>query len=129
MAQSISNKLKNIEVYLIGPVGQNLKSLLHQEIITPYQIQSDEVHLILEYYANEHYENIHSPAANRFIVSHDLYNSDMKLLDDFFDNIQILEPDLIILAGLHLLESQPDQIRYLFDFKYLILKKFDKFFQ
>ena len=114
MAQSISNKLQNIEVYLIGPVGRDLKSLLHQDIITPYQIQSDEVHLILEYFANEQYENIHSPAANRFIVSHDLYNSNMKLLDDFFENIKTLKPDLIILAGLHLLESQPEHIRYLF---------------
>lgn len=106
MAESITSKLKNVDVYLIGPVGPKLKSLLNTEIIVPSLIEKDEIHLILEYSANEMYEEVKAPAANRFIVSHDVINSNMQKLNEFFEVINSAEPDLIILSGLHLLESQ-----------------------
>ncbi len=111
MAESISTKLADTDIYLVGPVGPLLKSLLNKKIIVPRLIEKDEVHLILEYAANELFEQLKAPTANRFIVSHDVYNSQMKLLDDFFDIINAYEPDLIILSGLHLLESQTHDVR------------------
>lgn len=69
-------------------------------------IEKDEIHLILEYHAKEAYDGLESPTANRFIVSHDIYNSNMMMLEQFFESIKEYEPDLIILSGLHLLENQ-----------------------
>lgn len=106
MAESISNKFENTNIYLIGPVGQTLKGLLNERIQVPSLIEKDEIHLILEYHANELYEGLESPTANRFIVSHDIYNSNMMMVEQFFESIKRYEPDLIILSGLHLLENQ-----------------------
>ncbi len=111
MAESISTKLNDTEVYLVGPIGPTLKSLLNQKILVPRLIEKDEVHLILEYAADEVFEQARSPIANRFIVSHDVYNSEMKMLDEFFEVINKYQPDLIILSGLHLLESQSQAVR------------------
>jgi ADP-dependent glucokinase len=111
MAESISTKLNDTEVYLVGPIGPTLKSLLNQKILVPRLIEKDEVHLILEYAADEIFEQTRSPIANRFIVSHDIYNSEMKMLDEFFEVINKYQPDLIILSGLHLLESQSQAVR------------------
>ena len=97
---------------MIGPVGPTLKTLLNKNIIIPNEIEKDEIHLILEYGANEIFEGIESPTANRFIVSHDIYNSEMKMMDEFFEVISKYNPDLVILSGLHLLESQSADVRF-----------------
>jgi ADP-dependent glucokinase len=124
MAQSIAKRLANSEVLLVGPIGPKLKQLLNKNIKTPSSslIESDEVHLILEYDSNEEFEGIHSPNANRFIVSHDIYNSRMEMLDEFFEIISKYSPDIIIISGLHLLESQSEQFRC--EFKKLFLSFF-----
>jgi ADP-dependent glucokinase len=104
---------------LIGPVGQKLQNLLNSKIKTPSLIDKDEIHLILEYHAKEQFDGIESPTANRFIVSHDIYNSEMMMIEQFFESIREYEPDLVILSGLHMLENQSPITR--FD-KLLLLK-------
>ena len=75
----------------------------------------------MEYQANEVYEDIQSPAANRFIVSHDIFNSRMEMLSEFFKITKSYQPDIIIFSGLHLLESQGEVLRYFwFRFKSVI---------
>jgi ADP-dependent glucokinase len=114
MAQSIAKRLANSEVLLIGPIGPKLRQLLDKNIKTPSSslIENDEIHLILEYDSNEVFEGVQAPNANRFIVSHDVYNSRMEMLDDFFKIINQYSADIIIISGLHLLESQTEQFRY-----------------
>jgi ADP-dependent glucokinase len=113
MAEGISKRIDNSEIILVGPVGPKLKHLLNKNIRVPQNsvIKNDEIHLILEYDANETFENVQTPNANRFIVSHDVYNSKMIMLQEFFNITQIHRPDIIILSGLHLLESQDDDFR------------------
>lgn len=111
MAESISNKVDETDVYLIGPIGPKLKDLLNKSIHVPYLNTKDEIHLILEYKSKEIFEKNETPTSNRFIVSHDIINSNMKMLDDFFNGINKYRPDLIILSGLHLLESIKHDLR------------------
>ncbi len=100
---------------LIGPIGPKLKSLLNEKILIPSEtvIEKDEIHLIIEYKVNEQFNGFVAPTANRFIVSHDISNSKMEMLDKFFDLTVQYKPDLVILAGLHLLESQTDEFKYI----------------
>lgn len=127
MAQGISKRFSDAEILLIGPVGPKLKELLNNRIQVPDDtfIEKDEVHLILEYEANEVFENIQTPQANRFIVSYDIYNSRMELLDEFFNVTSIQKPDITILSGLHLLETQTSTYRkdIMDKFRYLLNKR------
>ena len=113
MAQGISQRFSNCDVLLIGPVGPKLRDLLNSNIRIPKNCQTpkDEIHLILEYVAKEEFENIQSANANRYIISHDIYNSRMEMLDDFFNLTNEFKPNLVILSGLHLLESQNQEFR------------------
>ena len=114
MAQGISQRfIGNSQILLIGPVGPKLKELLNPNIQIPSKciMPNDEVHLILEYNAKESFENIYAPTSNRFIISHDVYNSRMEMLDDFFNITNNFNPDITILSGLHLLESQEEKLR------------------
>ena len=101
------------KVILIGPIGPKLKELLNPKIKIPNEvlIEKDEVHLILEYGSNQEWNELKSPQSNRFIVSHDIYNSKMEMLDLFFNLTNLYDPNVIILAGFHLIESQSEQFR------------------
>ncbi len=113
MAEGISKRFNESEILLVGPVGPKLKQLLNENIKIPNQclIDKDEVHLILEYHAKEVFESIQTPNANRFIVSHDFYNSRMEMLDELFAISKNYQPDILIISGLHLLESQSEDFR------------------
>jgi ADP-dependent glucokinase len=114
MAQGLAKRSKTNEILLIGPIGPKLKELLNENIQVPAGclIGKDEVHLILEYNENDKLENVIAPHSNRFIVSHDVYNSKLQMLDEFFRVAATFRPDVIVLSGLHLLESQNEQFRY-----------------
>jgi len=113
MADGIAKRFKNSQVLLVGPIGPKLKELLSSniEIPKPSLIEKDEIHLIMEYGKHEIFENWQSPVANRFIVSHDIYNSKMEFLDRFFATIREYKPDIVLFSGLHLLESQTFEFR------------------
>jgi ADP-dependent phosphofructokinase/glucokinase len=98
---------------LIGPVGKRLKGLLNEKIKIPNEvlIDKDEVHLILEYNLNQQWNGMKPPQSNRFIVSHDVYNSRIEMLDIFFNLSKLHNPDVLILAGFHLVESQNEEFR------------------
>lgn len=113
MAQGITQRFGNTDVLLVGPVGPRLKQLLDKRVRVDEAslIDKDEIHLILEYGLGDKYEKWYAPQANRFIVSHDWYNSRMEMLDQFFEITQSHQPDIIVLSGLHLLESKDEQFR------------------
>jgi ADP-dependent glucokinase len=75
------------KIMLVGPIGPKLKYLLDEKIRVPEEtmIENDEIHLIAEYQVNETFSDLVAPTANRFIVSHDIFNSKMEMLDKFFD--------------------------------------------
>ena len=60
----------------------------------------------MEYDLNEKWEGLTSPVANRFITSYDESNSKLTSLRKFFHDLNNFDSDLILLSGLHLLETQ-----------------------
>ncbi|XP_074649932.1 ADP-dependent glucokinase-like [Tubulanus polymorphus] len=112
IAQKIVSLSDNAQVQLVGPVGPRLKNLLHQRIHVPvYSISSeDEVHLIMEYKSQQKWGPHTASCANRFITSHDVSNSHMTLIDAFFKSVDEFKPDLVVLSGIHMLESQPKSV-------------------
>ncbi|ELR12829.1 ADPdependent glucokinase [Acanthamoeba castellanii str. Neff] len=113
-AALMANRLAELgsEVFLGGPIGPRLAELLHPNIQhMGGEGTKDEVHLILEYPRGAQWGHLTAPRANRFIAVHDETNSQLLALEEFHAAMEPFEPDLIILAGLHLLEGQPDQVR------------------
>jgi ADP-dependent glucokinase len=100
------------QLQLIGPIGPQLRELLHQSIAVPESslTPADQVHLILEYSVGEKWGQSVAPVATRFITSHDMANSEAKSLENFFDGIVQSKPDLVVLSGLHMLEGQPSAV-------------------
>eukprot|EP01089_Gocevia_fonbrunei_P011838 TRINITY_DN2625_c0_g1_i1.p1 TRINITY_DN2625_c0_g1~~TRINITY_DN2625_c0_g1_i1.p1 ORF type:complete len:501 (+),score=93.92 TRINITY_DN2625_c0_g1_i1:62-1564(+) len=101
------------EVLLGGVVGRKLSGLLHPQIqkLASVEDQIDEVHLIMEFEKGTKWGTHTSPRANRFIVVHDESNSKLGVLEQFHKKIENMNPDLIVIAGLHLLEGQEPSFR------------------
>ncbi len=70
-------------------------------------VEKDEVHLILEFAVGDRLGPFVTPVANRFIVSHDEANTRLRQLPSMVTEWQTLQPGLVVLAGLHMLESLP----------------------
>ncbi|CAK8676032.1 ADP-dependent glucokinase-like [Clavelina lepadiformis] len=96
-------------VFLGCPVGPVLKPLLHAQLETVESlfVKQDEYHMILEYSFGESWNGRTCPIASRFIFSHDINNSRMMSFEGFIASLSSFEPDLVVLSGFHLLESQP----------------------
>jgi ADP-dependent glucokinase len=115
---------ENWNVFLTGgAIGTTLR-----ELLSPYDIQfitasndgktneknldnlGDEIHMIMEYDRNEQFKNYIAPRANRFIATRDLSNAGFYSLDNFhrFLDQNISRIDLLVISGLHLLDSLTD---------------------
>lgn len=100
------------KVTLAGNLSDDLKKQLHRRIgllqgIAP----SDpvEAHLILEYKKGQKWGDIEAPRANRVIVHCDKTNAEFKVVEPFHANVK--SADLIIISGLHLLDSDTVDIQ------------------
>ena len=97
---------------LVGPIGNDLKNLLHPGIFTPTYFSGnghDEIHMILEYPTGAQWGGIKSTCANRIIFSHDISNSKMMALENIEGAAQQFLPELVVLSGAHLLGGQPHE--------------------
>ncbi|MGH0115364.1 UNVERIFIED_CONTAM: hypothetical protein FKN15_006792 [Acipenser sinensis] len=47
-----------------------------------------------------------APNANRFIFSHDTSNGEMSALETFVGSMEEIQPQLVVLSGLHMMEGQ-----------------------
>ncbi|CAJ0585832.1 unnamed protein product, partial [Mesorhabditis spiculigera] len=101
------------EVHLVGPIGPRSQALLHPSIkrSNSTRITKDEIHVILEYKQGEVFGDHVALGSSRFITSHDLYSSSTILIEMFFKAIATMQPDLVIITGVHLLEFQQADIR------------------
>ncbi|WAQ97781.1 ADPGK-like protein, partial [Mya arenaria] len=108
MAVNIAELFPNKKIQLIGPIGPVLKKLLPHNVLVPDDslIDKDEVHLIMEYGLHEAWQGLESPVANRFITSYDESNSRLTMLNKFFKDLGPFSPNLVLVSGLHLLETQ-----------------------
>lgn len=99
-----------------GESGQKRKSSLDDvlDVIGPSEVLEDQVHLILEYGAGEVFlKGLEWKAqrSNRFIVSSDVANSEMKAAAPFFKRLHTWQPDAVIVSGLHLLDGIAERPR------------------
>lgn len=96
---------------LAGPIGTKLKRLLNPAMQT-LEVKSsvqDEIHLILEYAKHEKWGTATATCANRIIFSHDISNSELSTLEEFETHLEHFHPDLVVLAGAHLLDRYNEQ--------------------
>ena len=109
MAEKLITFIPTAEIYLVAPIGSQLKKLLNPQLKIPRESLrvQDEIHVIMEYPSNEVWGKITSPCANRVIHSHDVSNSQLSFLEPFKETILSSRPDLAILSGAHLLEATP----------------------
>eukprot|EP00794_Sanderia_malayensis_P018131 gene18131-19941_t len=103
----------NSSVLLGGPVGPRLADLLDPRIHVPRSVREadDQYHIILEYRDGDTWGNTVSKCSNRFILTSDEPNSKMKSIENFFHSLIDYKPDLVVISGLHLLESQSHSFR------------------
>jgi len=70
-------------------------------------IDTDDVHLIMEYKRNEEWDGIVSPRANRFIIHHDLNNPLVSSLEQFRTALPDFNPQLLVVGGLQMMDNFP----------------------
>lgn len=63
--------------------------------------------MILEYQKDARYGDLKSPRANRFIAHCDGTNARMKPMPEFHAALNEFKPEMVVMAGLHLLEREP----------------------
>uniref|UniRef100_A0A914DQ06 ADP-dependent glucokinase n=1 Tax=Acrobeloides nanus TaxID=290746 RepID=A0A914DQ06_9BILA len=112
-AQKIASSFPLTIAFLVGPIGPRANALLHPSIVrnNSTRIAEDELHIILEYKQGEILGEYVSPASSRFITSHDQFSSSSIVIEMFFKAIAQFRPDVIVLTGVHLMESQPNSVR------------------
>ncbi|CAG5133393.1 unnamed protein product, partial [Candidula unifasciata] len=108
MAKKAASLFPGLEIHFVGPVGPQLENMMPTTVKIPVscRIPQDEVHLIMEYKVGEKWGTSAAPVANRFITSHDESNAKIIMLEPFFESLSIFQPDLIILSGLQIMDSQ-----------------------
>ncbi|KAL4227894.1 hypothetical protein ACF0H5_013334 [Mactra antiquata] len=108
IAVKVATLFPERKVQLVGPIGPGLLELLPSSIHIPEnsRISDDEVHLIMEYGLDEKWHQVTSPVANRFITSFDESNGKLTMLGKFFSDLDEFNPDLVVISGLHLLDTQ-----------------------
>lgn len=70
-------------------------------------LETDDVHLILEYKREEQWGHVRAPRANRFIVHHDLNNPLVSSLEEFRAALPLFRPDLLVVGGLQMMDNFP----------------------
>ncbi|CAJ0955934.1 unnamed protein product, partial [Mesorhabditis belari] len=113
LATRIASNFPWTEVHLVGPIGPRSQALLHPSIkrSNSTRITKDELHVILEYKQGEVLGEHVALGSSRFITSHDLYSSSTILIEMFFKAIATVQPDLVIITGVHLLEFLEKDVR------------------
>ncbi|XP_065070330.1 ADP-dependent glucokinase-like isoform X2 [Rhopilema esculentum] len=104
----------NSTILLGGPVGPRLSALLDERIQVPNSVlqKVDQYHIILEYRDGDEWGGVVSKCSNRFILTRDMPNARMMSMEAFFSSLISFQPDLIVISGLHLLESEDEEFRY-----------------
>jgi len=103
----------NSSILLGGPVGPRLADMLDARIRVPTSVRQpeDQYHLIMEYRDGDKWGSDVSKCSNRFILTRDSSNSRMTSMEPFFESLVSFKPDLVVLSGLHLLESENGEFR------------------
>ena len=96
------------EVLLAARMTEDFKSNIDANIqVTGTNIDTDDIHLILEYKRNEVWGNWQAPRANRFIVHSDRNNPTLSSVESFEDPLGKFKPNLLVVGGLQMMDNYP----------------------
>jgi ADP-dependent glucokinase len=70
-------------------------------------VKKDDIHLILEYKADEEWGIYKTPRANRFIVHNDDNNPLVSSLEEFDKLLKEFNPNLLVISGLQMMDNYP----------------------
>ncbi|XP_055371915.1 ADP-dependent glucokinase isoform X2 [Condylostylus longicornis] len=69
------------------------------------EVDEDDIHLILEYKANEEWGDLIAPRANRYILHNDKNNPQLSTLEEFGETLKKFKPKLLVVSGLQMMDS------------------------
>lgn len=99
------------KVLLAGKMSSKLKSYIPKEIkIVGADVNEkvkDDIHMILEYKADETFGGLKASRANRYIIHNDLNNPLLSSLERFAEHLPQFNPDLLVISGLQMMDNYP----------------------
>lgn len=99
------------KVLLGAKMSEQLKKYIPKEIeivgADENEEVKDDVHMILEYKADEQFGVYKSPRANRYIMHNDENNPLLSSLEKLGDNLGKFKPNLLVISGLQMMDNFP----------------------
>ncbi|KAI5646268.1 ADP-specific phosphofructokinase/Glucokinase conserved region domain-containing protein [Phthorimaea operculella] len=99
------------KVLLAAKMSTKLKSYIPEGITVVGNDDNeeikDDIHMILEYKADEKFGAFKAPRANRFIVHNDENNPLLSSLEKFGEKIPQFSPNLLVISGLQMMDNYP----------------------
>ncbi|KFM82676.1 ADP-dependent glucokinase, partial [Stegodyphus mimosarum] len=96
------------EVLLGAHISKSLRNEFPAGIhISGPEVESDDIHLLLEYPAGQRWGPYTPPRANRFIVHNDHQNPKLFSLDTFINQVKNYDPNLLVIGGLQMMDNFP----------------------
>ncbi|GBP50326.1 ADP-dependent glucokinase [Eumeta japonica] len=103
--------LEGWKVLLGGKMSKKLKSYIPEDIKIVGDDGSqdirDDVHMILEYKADEKWGPYKAPRANRYILHNDDNNPLITSLETFGEHLPNFKPHLVVISGLQMMDNYP----------------------
>lgn len=96
LGAKMSNKLKSY-------IPQSIKIVGGEE----NEVIKDDIHMILEYRADERFGVYKAPRANRYIVHNDENNPLLSSLEKFGEFLPDFNPNLLVISGLQMMDNYP----------------------
>lgn len=104
----------NIEgwkVLFAAKMSKKLKSYIPEQITIVGDDKNEEVkddiHMILEYKADEQFGAYKAPRANRYIMHNDENNPLLSSLEKFGESLPEFDPNLLVISGLQMMDNYP----------------------
>lgn len=98
-------------VLFAAKMSKKLKELIPSEIKIVGDEANDDVqddiHMILEYKADEEFGEYKAPRANRYIMHNDKNNPLLSSLEKFGESLPLFKPNLLVISGLQMMDNFP----------------------
>ncbi|XP_053315960.1 ADP-dependent glucokinase-like [Spea bombifrons] len=109
-APVMANRLaaEGCDVLLGGRLSPEETGVLSERVtVAGESIENADIHLIMEYPTGARWGNHVSRRANRYIVHSDSHNPMLDSLEDFKEQLEDFQPDLLVIGGLQMMDSFP----------------------
>ena len=107
--------LEGAEVLLAAQASPHFKELLRPGIkLIGSEVNSSDIHLIMEYKTGEKWKEQVSPRANRYIVHSDQYNPTLQSLEPFIKEYKDFKSSLLVVGGLQMMDNYPFRYHFVY---------------